>query len=231
MEIKLTDFAYNEWVDFVFGHPAPDPVEAGLIAHPHATLKGRAGRHRWFERHEPLITVGDERLFLKHLTRLFEDPEFLLNRFAREQVEQGFWLLMHVTFRAEPGELFWNESIPWELRRRAIESMGRLYARLFARDPLWTASFMWWDNLTYVYSNNGHTLDATEVQVRDVMLDVLRTILELPTLECQEAALHGLNHLRHPEGSSIIDRWLAERPGLDPELKEFALACKLMNYA
>ncbi len=42
----------------------------------------------------------------------------------------------------------------------------------------------------------------------DVALDCLKEILALPDGRCQGAALHGLNHLRHPDRPAVVQRWI-----------------------
>lgn len=77
--------------------------------------------------------------------------------------------------------------------------------------------------------------DRSEVEARvakarlrsvdDVILYVMERTLRLESEPCREGALHGLGHwhLEYPERTkAIIDRCLAERPAISPELYAYA---------
>jgi hypothetical protein len=36
--------------------------------------------------------------------------------------------------------------------------------------------------------------------------------------------LHGLGHLHHPDTGELVQSYIARNPGLDPEIKDYALA-------
>lgn len=61
--------------------------------------------------------------------------------------------------------------------------------------------------------------------VDDVILHVMERTLRLESEPCREGALHGLGHwcLEYPERTrEVIDRWLAERPAISPEIFAYA---------
>ena len=49
--------------------------------------------------------------------------------------------------------------------------------------------------------------------------------VEIDSLACQLAALHGLGHLRHPATESAITKYLERNPDLSEQNRKFALAC------
>jgi hypothetical protein len=46
-------------------------------------------------------------------------------------------------------EAIWSSEVPFEERANCVRAMYFLYAKLFAVDPLYTSSNMWWDALAY----------------------------------------------------------------------------------
>jgi hypothetical protein len=65
--------------------------------------------------------------------------------------------------------------------------------------------------------------------VDDVILHVMERTLRLESEPCREGVLHGLGRwrLEYPERTrAIIDRWLAERPAISPELYAYAWSAR-----
>ncbi len=103
--------------------------------------------------------------------------------------------------------------------------MYELFARLFAREPLDTASYMWWDLLTDGLDMADEFPVPDGPRVASVMFDVLGQVLNVEARGCQKAALHGLNHLRDPRTGAVVKEWIARHPTLDPDLLHFAESC------
>ncbi len=134
-----TNIPYEAWLDYVFA-----PVDA-------ATGMRRSGDDWWDEKDDPALAVN-------LLTRLFEEPEVLLDRYTHERINRGLWFLVF-----ESGNLsaLLEPLAPWPDRRRGLLGIGSLYARLFARacanhlghlergpelpDPINSICYMWWD--------------------------------------------------------------------------------------
>jgi hypothetical protein len=75
---------------------------------------------------------------------------------------------------------------------------------------------MWWENF-----NAGSPPDARF----DWCIEVMEETLKLPSEACCESALHGLGHEEDkvPETvHRIIDKFLAERSSVSPELRAYA---------
>jgi hypothetical protein len=192
--IDLDKYTFEEFVAFVFDHP----------------IKGR----RWYESKRWKCCGTPERM-LQHLTQLFQEPEFLVERYTKGQLKQGFWYI-----GSKLGLLhgwLWDEAIDWEQRRRCILSMASLEQKLFAQFPLDETCFMWWD----FYRCFDHNPSQ---HVTEAMLDALERTLQIPETHCQESALHGLGHLEHPHKTEIITAYLAAHPNLPNALRQYALA-------
>ena len=72
--------------------------------------------------------------------------------------------------------------------------------------------------------------DGTLRSVRDPeldkeILDTLARILAIPSVACQQSALHGLGYLMDYAGlgSNVIQQYLDEHPDLREDLREYAL--------
>jgi hypothetical protein len=107
-----------------------------------------------------------------------------------------------------------------------IDATVDLYRDLFAIDPLDTSSHMFWDGIAYDY---GLTRDpksnVEDRRVQHAMFEALVQILQLDSLTCQRAALHGLGHLRHRETEKAVEDFLDRNPNLSEQDRAYARAC------
>jgi hypothetical protein len=133
-----TDVPFDAWLDYLFGAPVGP---SGF----------RESEEWWDEQAAPTRTV-------EHLTRLFEAPAVLLERYPQEQIDRGLWFLA-----GESGHLgpLLAPGVAWEARRRGLLAIEHLYGRLFAvactrhlghldggpepPAPLNSSCYMWWD--------------------------------------------------------------------------------------
>jgi hypothetical protein len=122
--------------------------------------------------------------------------------------------------------LVWSVHLSLDVRERVVSSMYELFARLFAREPLDSASYMWWDLLSD-RMDEDHSPDGA--RLRQTMFDVLCRILNLGARSCQFAALHGLNHLEDPRTETVVKEWVSRHPALDQKLREFAESCMVFR--
>jgi hypothetical protein len=88
---------------------------------------------------------------------------------------------------------------------------------------------MWWGLLADNVLENGVSIvlrsDRDQEQVRLAIVATLGRILRLDPRHCQEAALHGLNHIATPqERAALIDPFL--HLPLDEKLLAYARACR-----
>jgi hypothetical protein len=162
----------------------------------------------------------------QNLAAIFRDPESLQARYSREQLEQGFWYLIS----GAPGsleDLIWSAVVPWSVRADLIDSTADLYQKLFAREALDTSVHMFWDALAYGYCvpTRHPDTNADDRRIQDAMFAALQQILEIESIDCRLAALHGLGHLRHPNTEAAITRYLERHPDLTDEYRGYALAC------
>ncbi len=207
MQFDLRGKNLEATMDFVFDHPVP-------------TITGESG---WWWESE--VDVDPEE-YAANLTAIFRNPAVLRSRYTREQLEQGFWMLIS---RAETGldPLLWNPDVSWLVRTALIQATVDLYEKFFALDSLDTSGYMFWDGLAYDYCvpTRHPETDIEDRRVQEVMFSALKQILEIESLSCQLAALHGLGHLRHPNTENAIRTYLARNPKLAEDHRRFAVSC------
>ena len=162
----------------------------------------------------------------QRLAQVFEDCANLLTPYSDETLNRAFWDLSSVWYAL--GE----DSIPEDLRRRVINSFVTLFRELFAKrcspvlgdrneqgSPLNSACYMWWD------FDCWSSIPGTEV------VEVMRSILAINHVACQESALHGLGHWHHGEQAAaverIVDEFLEREANLRPELRKYAQAARI----
>lgn len=201
----LRTCSYNEFLDFVFEHP----VE----------------REHWYWGKLDVVFDADHNTEL--LTELFTNARPLLERYTREQLEQGFWALQSGCVDGLVEHVMFDFTVSFEKRAECIRAMFFLYRDLFAVDDLGTSSNMWWDCIASSYSvcHRSQTTSEDDRKIQDVMFETLTKILYLESEECQGAALHGLGHLRHPNTETVIRDWVGTQPDLSEDDLEYAEAC------
>jgi hypothetical protein len=191
--IDLDALNFEEFVGFVFDHPTRGP--------------------RWYFSKRWRCYGTPERV-LEQMTRLFQEPGFLLSRYTKGQLHQGFWYIGSLI-----RDMLWDdetdEEIDWPHREACILAMVSLEEKLFATEPLDDTCFMWWDFFRYFG-------DEPQAQVIEAMLIALERTLALPFKSCQESALHGLGHTDHPRKAAVIAAYLNANPDLPEWLRDYA---------
>ena len=209
-QYDISRSSFDEFVGFLFDHDVVS-IPQGNDSKPEP----------WYWHAE---VTHDVRRVLGLYIQLFKDPEFLLSRYTKEKLEQGFWAIISGNIECAVTEVIWEKQVPFEERAACVRAMYHLYERFFLKEPLVTSSNMWWDALAYDWhcGNRSRANGSEDEQMQDVMYETLERILALPSETCQFAALHGMGHLHHPSTQEAIERFL-NRP-LSPELREYALA-------
>ncbi len=211
-QVDIRGASFGELVNFIFEHEVPPDFD------------------RNDRRSEPWYYTADIEFeadeLISFYTKLFEEPFFLIERFSKEKLEQGFWAILGPAMECSATEVIWSGNVPFEDRANCVRAMYFLYEKLFAVDPLYESSNMWWDALAYDWhcDNRNRTNGGEDLWMQDVMFETLKGILILPSGYCQVAALHGLGHLHHPETVEVIDAYLKQTPRLDPAIIDYAHA-------
>jgi hypothetical protein len=207
----ITGCSFDEFVDFLFLHEVVPSPGNGSKSEP------------WYWN---AIVTFEPVAVTRHYIRLFSEPEFLLRRFTREQLEQGFWAIQGCNIECSAAEIMWSREVPSEQREICVRAMFHLFEKLFSLDSLHTAAHMWWDSLAYDWhcGNRERSKGGEDEHMQDIIFETLKDILDLSAEECQAAALHGLGHLHHPGTADLIACYLERNPDIPAELREYAEA-------
>jgi hypothetical protein len=161
MQFDLRGQNLEALMDFIFDHPVP-------------TITSETG---WWWESEVDI---DPEEYAANLTAIFRAPAVLRSRYTREQLEQGFWMLIS---GAEPSldPILWNPGVPWSVRTALIQATVDLYEKLFAFDSLDTSAHMFWDGLVYGYCvpTRHPETDMEDRRVQEAIFSALSQILEI----------------------------------------------------
>lgn len=203
--VDATQYSFDEFVSFIFGHDIPAKSDK-----------------EWYWITD--VTFAPQQA-CAYYVQLFRKPEILLGRFPKPQLEEGFWAMISGTDWSVRS-LIWETDIPFSLREECVRAMFDLFSRFFATEPLDTSCQMWWDALCYDWhcENRLRERGGEDLEMQDVMFQTLADILLLDSQCCQTAALHGLGHLHHPETQLLIQRYVENHPSLTEAQREYALA-------
>jgi hypothetical protein len=206
--IDISGYSYDEFISFMFDNEV---------------VPSEGEWHPWF--FDVAVTFDASRI-CEFYTTLFRQPDFLLEKYSKASLEQGFWAIHGSSLDCSAFWIMWNEELPFSSRSECVRSMSQLFRRLFAREPLETSVPMWWDSLCYEWhcGNRDRDRGGEDLLMQDVIFETISDLLKSDSTTCQGAALHGLGHLHHPKTQELVDSYLAEHPSLNEECKAYALA-------
>jgi hypothetical protein len=207
-EVDISGYSYDEFVSFVFDRE----------------VRARGGNyHPWYFDVE--VSCEATRV-CEFYIQLFRSPDFLLGKYSKAQLEQGFWAIHGAAFDCSVQRIIWDTDVPFPSRCECIKSMSDLFKRFFAREPLETSVFMWWDSLCFEWhcGNRDRQRGGEDMSMQDVIFEVLAGLLQSDSEICQDAALHGLGHLHHPATQGLIEDYIMQRQSMTQERRQYALA-------
>lgn len=216
--IDISKSSFDEFVGFLFAREIPPESVAAFPA------RGETKKRQpWYWNTE---VTFDSRQICRYYSRMFLDPGFLLEKFSKEQLEEGFWAIQSVNLECSVFCLIWDPKLPLDIREELIRSMFYLFRDLFSSEPLETSVYMWWDSFCYEWhcGNRERERGGEDTTMQDVLFETLSRILSLSSEICQGAALHGLSHLHHPKTGALIERFLQQNASLTEELRAVAIA-------
>jgi hypothetical protein len=206
--VDLTNFSFDEFVSFLFDRDVSLESE---------------GRDYWYWHVEAKF---DPKKIRAYYVQLFRQPEFLLSRFTKAQLEEGFWAIQVPNLDCSVSRMIHDSDQPLSTREECIGSMVDLFERLFAKEPLDSSVQMWWDSLCYDWHCGIRNRESggEDLALQNMFFQALAKVLAIDSWICQGAALHGLSHLHHPHSKELIERYIEENPSLTQEQKAYALA-------
>lgn len=209
--VDISYYSFDEFVSFLFARdvqPLAEQADAKKM-------------DPWYWHVE--VTFDAQRI-CEYYVRLFRQPAFLLERFSKAQLEEGFWGIQVANLDCPAYRIVLDSDLPFAAREECVRSMFDLFQQLFAADPLESSAQMWWDSLCYDWTMGLRENRGEDLMLQNVMFQTLAKILDLDSEPCQQAALHGLGHLRHPDTEGLIQRFIDRHPQLPAEQRAYALA-------
>jgi hypothetical protein len=223
IQYDITSATLEEFVSFLFDH---EPVR--LSHRPEDPTP-------WYVEVEydpsrPQV-LFDPSYVLVLYTQLFTEPMKWLSRYSKAQLEQGCWAMLGGNLDCGVMPLIGEQAVSYDIREGCVRSMFFLFERFFSAVSLETYPYMWWDALAYDWECGNYRREngGEDLWMQDAMFETLTQILNLPSVECQQAALHGLGHLHHPDTEALVLRYLARNEPMDPELRAYAEAASRFN--
>jgi hypothetical protein len=212
------NISFEEWVKYVFDHPVLERAWHWDI-----------DAEWWNEAAKPSVTLA-------YLTRLFENGGEILAAYSDAQINQGLWFLVNNSCSNHMVALI-NENLPESDRIRCVDAIYTLFEQVFVprcsphlshtspkdANPTNGICYMWWDIIP-IY---GKPDEPARRNFDEACLRVMEKTLQLPSIACQENALHGLGHWSiyyQNEVEVIIARALETKSNLNPELRMYAVA-------
>ena len=210
--LDLSSKSYDDFVEFFFNR---EVVPEDELFYLYATeLSG--------ERYDEAVPSSPA-ILVEYMTTLFSGFGKITTKYSLSQIDQGIWGILGPSFNSLYQFVF-SDLVPLSIRVECIRSMYFVYSDLVARelwpDPALTGLFMWWDMLLDgfwsldrpiipgTYRGDASKLDGESRIMLDELFETLNRILNLPHLESQRCALHGLGHLGHPEVHDTVQRYI-----------------------
>ena len=222
---KIINLSFEQWVEHIFDHPVEDPA------------------WHWDIDSDYYNYEENVHLTVEYLAQLFESPLNSIKPYTDAQINQALWYLIGSSASSYMFTLF-EASIPLKLRRQVVLSMYNMFEQVFAPrcspilehlqlsgsdsssiNPLNEVCYMWWDIIPLAPRMGDPEREALDKQC----LAVMERTLELDSIACREAALHGLGHWKHAyhrKVRRIIDAFLKRTPDIDDDLLKYALSAR-----
>lgn len=212
--------SFDDWVTYSFTRG-------------YAAFHGKADADATMERISPTVVT-------EYLTRLFDSPSSVADRFSHDQIADGIWFILGTG--SEWFHKVRDNSVPRPAQRTCYRGLKKLYRTLF--DPLCRsyddpkvnlktinesrlegAVYMIWD------------MDCVEVAAMlpefDYLLDSCLEVLAAAARDCRCGAckvnaLHGLGHLAqyHPQRVEQLTGPIVRNRNLPRWLREYAEAAR-----
>ena len=156
--VDLTNVSFDEFVAFLFDHDIDHDIAPESEKY-----------NPWYFHVE--VEFGAKNIGAYYV-RMFGQPEFLLTRFTKVQLEEGFWAIQGPNLNCSVSRIIEDSDLPLSVRGECIRSMADLFKRLFATEPFDTSVQMWWDSLCYDWhcGNRKRERGGEDLELQNVFL-------------------------------------------------------------
>jgi hypothetical protein len=149
--VGLANFSFEEFVSFLFDHDVPSESKEYDPWNFHVEVE------------------FDAKKICVYYVQLFRQPEFLLSRFTKPQLEEGFWAIQGPNLDCSVSRIIHDSDQPLSIQGKCIGSMADLFKHLFAKEPLDSSVQMWWDSLCYDWQcgNRNRESGGEDLKLQD----------------------------------------------------------------
>lgn len=202
----ITNYDFDQFLDFLFAPVVPP--EAGP-------------RDRWYFNTR---TSCDPSRVCGYYVRLFRNAALLLERYSRGQLEHGFEAMRARSLSCSVRQLIWNRELAFPEREECVRSMFHLCREVFRTDSIGFTASMWWDSFCFDWEcgNRRRSRGGEDLLMQDVLFATLSEVLLIDSSICRGSALHGLEHLHHPNTMALVDGVIKSHPELAKQLRGWA---------
>src|ERR1700684_2270457 len=88
-----------------------------------------AGKHEKYWYWEAEVTF-DPAEMAAHYVKLFTGPQFLLEKFSKQVLEEAFWAIQVINLDCSANNIIWMEELPFSTRATCVQTMFCLFERL-----------------------------------------------------------------------------------------------------
>ena len=192
---ELLSEPVERWAEYYFGPPAsPDT----LTWEPY---EGDAAYLCDIGSEENLDEAGLGAIVLRRCAELHERYAEWTPRYSAAQLSQGLWAMF--SSPSDWNDLLFDDRLPFDLRARAMRALVVPYRDYVKGWNPNEAMPHGWEMLWDLILKHKSPIDLA-----DVALGCLEEILAMDDERCQAYALHGLNHLDHPQRPAVVQRWI-----------------------
>lgn len=218
-DFDLSALSYSQFLDFFFDRP----------------IVRNDQQHDLFRGGIDSFTASKPATVVAHVQAMCESFSELTKVYSHEELNQGLRAVFGAGISCE--QYLFDPTVDLGLRIGCIESMYIPFRDVVAHslvDKRDSFYFMWWDMVLHTFWGSYYATDdkyqklsVDGRQMFDAMYPTLLKILALDHPACQWSALHGLGHLRHPQGREMVQNYLdAHRDELAVEDVRWLEACR-----
>ena len=204
--VDITQCDFDKFVDFLFA-PVVQPESAR--------------RDRWY--FNTRVSFDPNRV-CGYYVHLFRNAGFLLERYSRGQLEQGFGAIQVRSLCCSVRQIMWHRDLPFSDREECVRSIFHFCRDIFRHDAFEFTASMWWDSFCFDWEcgNRRRSRGGEDLLMQDVLFGTLSRVLLIDSSICRGSALHGLEHLHHPETMVLIGGVIQSHPELAEQLTGYA---------
>jgi hypothetical protein len=198
---------FNQFVDFLFAR----------VVHSESRNQNERGYFNTEVRFDAHRVRG-------YYVQLFRNSALLLDSYSDAQLEQGLSAITLRSLSCSVRQLIWSRELAFAERAECVRSMFYFCRDVFRHDAIGFTASIWWETFCFDWEcgNRRRSRGGEDLLMQDVLFGMLSQVVLIDSSICRGSALHGLEHLHHPETLALIGGLIRSHPQLAEELTEYA---------